>query len=64
MRNPVISTAHFGPVYARKINVYYKRPGGLNYAWSTNAYKTCRDAAAAAKAKAPNLDFRAYFAQA
>jgi len=50
-------------VYKRKINVYYKRTGGLCYAWSTNAYKTCKDATKAAKALHPDLEFRAWFAK-
>ena len=33
------------------------------YVWSTNAYKTCKDAVAAAKAQAPNVAFKAYFAK-
>tara|TARA_R110000868_G_C10814447_1_gene758105 strand:- start:70 stop:243 length:174 start_codon:yes stop_codon:yes gene_type:complete len=33
------------------------------YAWSTNAYRTCREAAAAAKAQHPNMDFVANFAK-
>ena len=41
-------------VYKRKIHVYYKKPSGLWYAWSTNAYKTCRDAVAAAKLERPS----------
>lgn len=47
MRNPVIATAHFGPVYARKIDIYKGRPGGAwVYQCSTNAARTCRDAVA------------------
>lgn len=48
MRNPAIALAHFGPVYKRKIHVYQLRDGGPAYAWSTNAYRTCRDAALSA----------------
>ncbi len=48
-------------VYKRKIYVYYKRTGGLCFAWATNAYPTCRDAVAAAKARYPHHDFKAYF---
>jgi len=69
MRNPIVGTAHFGPVYARKIHVYCKGAPKTAphlsqfYAWSTNAYKTCRDAVAAAKAKHPAQDFTARFAK-
>jgi hypothetical protein len=56
-------------VYKRKIHVYAKgSPKSAPhltrfYAWSTNAYKTCRDAVAAAKAKHPDTDFVANFAK-
>jgi hypothetical protein len=50
-------------VYKRKIHVYYKRKGGLCYAWSTNAHKTCTEAKRTAKEKIPSLDFVAYFAK-
>jgi len=56
-------------VYPRKIHVYCKgapktAPHLLQfYAWSTNAYKTCRDAVAAAKAMHPSEDFKACFAK-
>jgi hypothetical protein len=63
MRNPAIALAHFGPVYKRKIHVYQLRDGGPAYAWSTNAYRTCRDAAAAARALYPNKQFKASFAK-
>ena len=69
MRNPVIATAHFGPVYARKIHVYHAGPIASapgqkwGYAWSTNAYRTCRDAVAAAQAKHPEMTFKACFAK-
>jgi hypothetical protein len=33
------------------------------YAWSTNAYKTCREAIAAAKALYPSREFNANFAK-
>jgi hypothetical protein len=35
----------------------------LMYMHSTNAYRTCRDAIAAAKAKAPDFQFVANFAK-
>jgi hypothetical protein len=56
-------------VYKRKIHVWVKHvkptPDGhvWNYAWSTNAYKTCRDAVAAAKLERPQWDFVASFAK-
>ena len=50
-------------VYTRKIHVYFKRPDGLFYAWSTNAYRTCRDAVAAAKLERPQWEFKAHFAK-
>ena len=50
-------------VYKKKIHVYYKRQGGLCYAWSTNAYKTCKDAIKAAQAIHPDLNFVANFAK-
>jgi len=49
--------------YKRKIHVFLKTPNGLFYAWSTNAYQTCREAVAAAKSKRPKLEFRANFAR-
>ena len=50
-------------VYTRKIHVYFKRPDGLFYAWSTNAHRTCRDAVAAAKLERPQWEFKARFAK-
>ena len=49
-------------VYRRKIHVYRKDVKWL-YAWSTNAYRTCREAAAAAKALHPDQEFTARFAK-
>lgn len=63
MNNPVTASATFGPVYKRKIHVYFKKPNGLHYAWSTNAYRTCRDAVTAAKLERPQWDFVANFAK-
>ena len=63
MRNPVIGTAHFGPVYKRKIHVYEMRKSGPVYSWSTNAARTCREAIARARALYPNRDFVAHFAK-
>lgn len=57
-------------VYNRKINVWLVQNSNvpdsqhkrhLMYMHSTNAYKTCRDAIAAAKLKAPDFDFVANF---
>lgn len=50
-------------VYKRKIHVYFKNPDGLYYAWSTNAYRTCKDALAIAKHRYPQWDFVANFAK-
>lgn len=58
-----ITTKYFGPVYARKIHVYQMRDGVPAYAWSTNAYKTCRDAIAGAQARYPHQQFKASFAR-
>lgn len=72
MRNKIVGTAHFGPVYARKIHVWVRQNSnvpdsehtrGFDYLWSTNAYKTCRDAVAAAKKWRPQFDFVASFAK-
>ena len=74
MNNPVIATAHFGPVYKRKIHVYreaktldeytHKMDGRRwVYVWSTNAYRTCADAVSAASIKAPMEKFKASFAK-
>jgi len=70
MKNSIVGTAHFGPVYSRKIYVYFEGgialPHGQKYgfAWATNAHKTCRDAVAAAVAKYPEIKFKANFAKA
>lgn len=56
-------------VYKRKINVYYSNQIVLSrgykweYAWSTNAYKTCRESVAAGKALYPEFDFKANFSK-
>jgi len=50
-------------VHKRKIHVYFKKPNGNHYAWSTNAYKTCREAIAAAKLERPQWEFTASFAK-
>ena len=50
-------------VYKRKIHVYQLHEGGPVYAWSTNAYKTCRDAVAGAVARYPSKQFKASFAK-
>ncbi len=48
-------------VYKRKIHVYQIRNGKPAYAWSTHAYKTCRDAVARAKELYPHQEFKASF---
>jgi hypothetical protein len=59
-------------LYKRKIHVWLVQnsnvPGSqhtrhLMYMHSTNAYRTCRDAIAAANAKAPDFKFVANFAK-
>lgn len=59
-------------VYKRKIHVWLvqnsnipdsEHKGRLMYMYSSNAYRTCRDAVAAAKAKYPAFEFRANFAK-
>tara|TARA_R110000868_G_C10603694_1_gene740750 strand:- start:109 stop:237 length:129 start_codon:yes stop_codon:yes gene_type:complete len=40
-----------------------KTPNGVLYAWSTNAYKTCKAAVTGAKIKRPQLEFVARFAK-
>ena len=50
-------------VYKRKIYVYQMRDGVPAFAWATNAYRTCRDAIAGAKARYPHQEFKANFAK-
>lgn len=57
-------------VYKRTIHVYRKSNelDGNNaprwvYVWSSNAYRTCKDAIAAATAKHPTVKFTAAFAK-
>jgi hypothetical protein len=60
-------------VYKRKIHVYreaneldnlrYPKDEAWVYAWSTNAYPTCKAAVAGAVAKHPALRFKANFAK-
>jgi hypothetical protein len=56
-------------VYPRKIRVWSLRPANTatdlpwSYGWSTHAYRTCRDAIAAAKKINPALEFKASFAK-
>lgn len=50
-------------VYKRKIHVYFKKPDGLYYAWSTNAYRTCHEAVQAAKQERPQWELKASFAK-
>ena len=58
--------------YKRKIHVWRKH-NALDlgraedfpwvYVWSTNAYRTCRDAVSGARSKHPNVEFMARFAK-
>jgi len=52
-------------VYSRKIHVWHwnEKEKGYFYAWSTNAFKTCRDALADAKRMQPWREFKASFAK-
>ena len=56
-------------VYPRKIHVHRAanaldaRGARWVYVWSTNAYRTCREAVAAAQAKHPEMTFKACFAK-
>lgn len=54
-------------VYPRKIHVFRKGnaidPRPWVYVWSTNAYRTCREAVAAAQALYPGETFKANFAK-
>lgn len=53
-------------VYKRKIHVFYRNAltlGHWRYCYSSNAYRTCRDAVAAAQAEHPNVKFKAHFAK-
>ncbi len=49
-------------VYPKKIHVYKKTHEWV-YVWSTNAYRTCRDAIESAKTLYPNDVFKANFAK-
>jgi hypothetical protein len=54
-------------VYPRKIYVWCKGSPVTApelkwfFAWNTNAYRTCKDAIAAAKAQYPDKEFKASF---
>ena len=57
-------------VYKRKINVFVRSALACDpsdtfykYAYSTNAYRTCKEAVAAAIAEYPNRKFKAFFAK-
>lgn len=52
-------------VYPRKIHVWYKNvlTKDYRYAYSTNAYKTCKDAKVAALTMFPNSQVKASFAK-
>lgn len=70
MRNLIVGTAHFGPVYAQKIDVF-RATVGLEttcrkkwvYAYSTNAAKTCKAAVLSANQREPGVTFKARFAK-
>lgn len=55
--------------YKHKIHVWVKMSPKTAphltwaYAWSTNAYPTCKSAVKAAKTKNPELEFKASFAK-
>jgi hypothetical protein len=72
MNNPIVAIAHFGPVYKRKIHVWVLANSNVpdseyqnrwDYLHSTNAYRTCRDAIAAAKTHRPAFTYKANFAK-
>ena len=66
MRNPIIDTAAFGPVYKRKIHIYFKNEltkGLYHYGYGSNAYPTCKAAKRAALANFPSSEVKASFAQ-
>lgn len=44
MKNKIVDIGYWGPVYARKIDVFKGTPGALVYQYSTNAARTCREA--------------------
>ena len=59
-------------VYKRKIHVFVLANSNVpdseyqnryDYLWSTNAYRTCREAVAAAKAYRPDFKYIANFAK-
>ena len=52
-------------VYPRKIHVWYKNDltNGYRYAYSSNAYRTCKDAKNAALTMFPNSQVKASFAK-
>jgi hypothetical protein len=57
-------------VYPRKIHVYTRTALACDpadtfyqYAWSTNAHRTCREAVTAAQIKHPSKTFKASFAK-
>ena len=51
-------------LYKKKIHVFCQdawNPKGFRYDWSTMAYKTCKEAIAAAKKQHPQANFKASF---
>lgn len=66
MRNKIVATAHFGPVYERKIHVYYRNELTRNewrYCYSTNAHRTCTEAKHASMPGLRNSQVKASFAR-
>lgn len=52
-------------VYPKKIHVFYKNEltNGFKYVYSTNAYRTCKEAKAEAIKSFPNSEIKASFAR-
>ena len=51
-------------IYKKKIHVFCQdawNPKGFRYVWSTMAYKTCKEAIAAAKKQHPQANFKVSF---
>lgn len=65
MKNPMVGMTHFGKVYKRKIDVFYRKVGETQwvYVHSTNAYPTCIDAANSAAFGKVGFQYKAWFAK-
>lgn len=66
MRNQIVATGVFGPVYRRKIHIHYKNEltgGEWRYCYSTNAARTCSEARDRAAPNFPNSQVKATFAK-